>query len=113
MRAQHARAEGMDRRDPGPLGRACGLVIARFTQPHADALAELGCGLFGERDRQDLADADSVLMDGASEPLDQHRCLAATGAGVEQQLALTALDRKRLLRRELHRRQLPAQQIPG
>ena len=103
----------MDRRDPGALGRACGLVIARFTQPHADALAQLGCGLLGERDRQDLSDTDSVLMDGPGEALDQHRGLAAAGAGVEQQLALAALDRKRLLRRELHRRQLPAQQIPG
>ena len=103
----------MDRRDPGALGRPRGLVVAGIAQAHANPLAQLGGSLLGERDREDLADTDPILMHSPRKALDQHRGLAAAGAGIEQQLAAPALDRKRLLFREPHLAQRPAQQIPG
>ena len=78
----------------------------------ADPLAQLGCRLLGERDRQDPPDVDAVLDHGPHEALDQHRGLAAAGAGVEQQVAVAALDRHQLLVGELQP-SIAAQQIPG
>ena len=58
-----------------------------------DPVAQLRRRLLGERDRQDRADVDAVLEHRAHEPLDEHRGLAAAGAGVEQQVARAPLDR--------------------
>ncbi len=101
MGAQHPRAKPVDGRDERALGRAGGVVGGRaeiqFPQPAANPVAHLGRGLLGERDREDRRDVDPVLEHRAGEPLDQHRRLAATGARVEQQIAVASLDRDQLL----------------
>ncbi len=51
-------------------------------------------------------DVDPVLEHRADEPLDEHRRLAAAGAGVEQQLAVAMLDRERAARRSSARSRL-------
>ena len=108
--AQHPSAEAVDGRDVGPLGAARGLVGAEFAEPPADPVAELGGGLLGERDREDLRGVDAVLEHGAHEPLDEHRGLAAPGARVEQQVTVAPLDRRALLGGELGH---VTRQIPG
>ena len=109
--AQHARAEAVNRGDRRSLGRARRLVRAERPQARANPLTQLGGRLLGERDRQDRADVDAVVQDGADEPLDQHRRLTAAGARIKQQIAVTALDRRDLLWCEGDGH--PAQQIPG
>ncbi len=94
------------------VARAC-LVGAKLAQPRADPVAQLGRGLLGERDREDRADIDAVLDHGLHETLDQHRGLAAAGARVEQQIAVTRRSIARSLFRPVQRTRHWLRQIPG
>ena len=96
-RAEHPRAEPVDRRDERTLGRARLLGRAELVQARPDPVAQLRGGLLGERDREDRGHRDPVLEHGPRESLDQHRGLAAAGAGVEQQVAAAPVDRSPLL----------------
>src|ERR1700729_2144585 len=117
--SQHPRAERVDRRDPGAFGRTRrGLqgrrgrpcrrprralrLRSERPEPDTDAVAQLSRRLLGERDREDPPDVDAVIDDRPNEALDEHGGLTATGARVEQQITLTALDRTQLLFGELH-----------
>ena len=102
VRAQEARAEAVDRRDPGALRGPRLLALAQLEEAPPDAQLELGGGLLGERDGEDAIDHHAVLEHRAHEALDQHGGLAAAGAGVQEERARARLDRLPLLRREGH-----------
>ena len=82
VRMQHARAERVDRRDPGALGGGGRGLIIEVSEPRPDPVAQLSRRLFGEGDREDAADVDAVIDHRPDEALDQHGGLAAAGARV-------------------------------
>jgi hypothetical protein len=95
--AQHARAEAVDRRDPGPLGSAGVGAPAQLDEAIAHARLHLGRRLLGERDRQHRLDRRAVLDHGAHEALDKHGRLARARAGAHDQRAVPAGDGALLL----------------
>ena len=100
VRAQQARAEAVDRRDPCGLGLARRVAAAELDEALAHARAQLARGALGERDREDLRRAHAVLEHRAHEALDEHRRLAAAGVGLEQQRSGAPPDGLGLLRGE-------------
>ena len=97
LAAQHARAEAVDRADPGGVDLARVLRLPELLEAPPDPLAQLGRGLVRERQRQDRADRDAVVADGLGEPLDHHGGLAGPGAGRQQRGAAAVGDRRALL----------------
>ncbi len=87
VRAQDARAEAVERRDPRGLGLARRLAVTELEQADAHARAQLARRLLGEGDGQDLVGAQSVLHHRGDEALDQHRRLARAGVGREHEVA--------------------------
>ena len=96
--AQHARAEAVDRRDPGGLGLARHVAAAELDEALAHPRAQLARGALGERDREDPRGPHAVLEHRAHEALDEHRGLAAAGVGLEQQRAVRGAARPRTAR---------------
>jgi hypothetical protein len=90
----------VDRRDPRPLGLACGVALAELEQPPAHARLELARRLLGERDREDATGRDAGPHV-AGEALDEHRRLAAAGRRAEDEVAGVVADRPGLLVGEL------------
>jgi hypothetical protein len=117
LAAKHARAEPVDGADPGRVDFPRAVVLAERDERAADALAELGGRLLGERQRQDRADRDAVVQHGRREPLDHHRRLAGPGARGKERRAVAVGDRRTLLRGAPHTGSStfgsPARQIPG
>jgi hypothetical protein len=97
VRAQQACAEAVDRRDPRALGVAGGVVALELEEAVADPVGELARRLLGEGDREDPADLDVVLHDGAHDALDHHARLAAARPGRDQQRPGAILDDRQLL----------------
>ena len=110
LRAQQARAEAVDRADPGAVDGAGVLVLPQLGQAAAQALGQLARGLLGEGQGEDRAHRDLVLAHGRGDPLDHHRGLARAGVGGQQRGARAGLDRGALLGGEARH---PARQIPG
>ncbi len=75
---EHARAEAVDRRDPGALHRPRVLDAAECHEALAHAAAQLPGGTARERDRQDRARVEPVVDDVADEALDEDRRLAGS-----------------------------------
>ncbi len=101
--AQHPRAEAVDgahRCCLGVLGQA---TTAHPEQPGADPRPQLARRLLGERDREHPPGVDPVVGDEAHEALDEHRGLAGSRVGGEQQRAGAPADRLLLLGREAWR----------
>jgi hypothetical protein len=119
-RAQHPRAEAVDRPDPGRVDGARVLLLAEVVEALAHALAQLAGRLLGERQRQDRGDRDLVEQDRLDETLDHHGRLARARVGGQQGRARAVLDRGPLLGGEARRAHAPstsscspARQIPG
>ena len=102
VRAQHPRAEAVDRRDPGRLGLARVPDLIQVDEAGANTLLELGGRLLGERDREDRRHIHAVVAHGAHEALDQHRRLAGARPRAHEDRAVAPLDRRQLLVGELH-----------
>ena len=96
-RAQHPRAEAVDRADPRGVDGAGVLVLAEVREPPPHALAQLAGGLLGERQREDRADGHAVEQHRLDEALDHHGRLARARVGGQQRGAAAVLDRGPLL----------------
>ena len=94
MRAQQARAEAVDGRDPGAVEPAREIGTAALAERGADARAELAGRLPRVRDHEHRLDVEPLLAHRAHEPLDEHRRLSGAGAGRDEDLA-SGRDRAR------------------
>ena len=107
VRREQAPAEAVDGRDPGGLGRPGGVeelgralrvtALALRARPprelRADPAPQLGRGPLGEREREDLLDAEPVLGDRVAVALHQDARLSGPGAGLQQHVAVAQGDR--------------------
>ncbi len=87
MRAQQARAEAVDRRDPGAVEPPCEVVAAAGVQRRTNARAQLARRLAGVGDDEHRLDVESLLAHGSHEALDEHGRLAGAGSGRDEHLA--------------------------
>ena len=106
VRAQHARAEPMDRGDPRALRRARLLPAPQLEEAAPHAGPHLRGRLLGEGDREYRLDAHLVLGHRPHEALHEHRGLAGAGARAHEQRAVAALHGALLLRSQLRHRSL-------
>ena len=97
VRAQQARAEAVDRRDPGAVEPAREVGPAAAVQRGADARAQLARRLARVRDHEHRLDVESLLADGAHEALDEDARLPGSRARGDEDLSL-GLDGGELLR---------------
>ena len=111
--AQHARAEAVDRRDPGRLGGAGVGAPAEIEKAPAHARPHLGRGLLGEGDGEDGVDCHAVLDHRLDEALHEHGGLAGAGPGTHHQRAVPALDGPGLLRGQAGGAHVSHRQIEG
>src|SRR5207248_7311875 len=93
MRAQDARAEAVDRRDPRALGLPRALALAELHETAADPRLHLRRRLLREGDGEDAVDRHAVVADGAHEALHEHARLSAAGARLEEERAVATVDR--------------------
>ena len=96
MRAQEARAEAVDGRDPRAVELAREVVAAARVQRRSDARPQLAGGLARVGDHEHRLDVEALVADGADEALDEHRRLARARARRDEDLA-RRLDRCSLL----------------
>ena len=96
VRAQEARAEAVDRRDPRAVELAREIGPAAAVERGADARAQLAGRLPRVRDHEHRLDVEALLAHRAHEALDEHARLAGARAGRDEDLA-RRLDRFRLL----------------
>ena len=98
--AQDARAEAVDRADPGRVDRPGVLVLAQLREPPPDPLAQLRGRLLREGQGENRADRDAVEPHRLDEALDHDGGLARARARGEQRGAVAVADGRPLLRRE-------------
>ena len=85
---EQARAEAVDRRDPGAVERAGEVVPVAVGERLPDPCAQLAGRLARVRDHEHGVDVDAAVADGAHEPLHEHRRLPGAGPGGDEDLAV-------------------------
>ncbi len=102
VRAQQARAEAVDRRDPGAVDLACEIAPPELTESLADSLLQLPGGSFRVRDHENRSRPETAIARRANVSLDEHRRLARPSTGRDEDDAglldcreLLGIDRRR------------------
>ncbi len=80
VHAQHARAEAVDRRDPGAVDVAGQITPAGGAQPLPNALPQLAGGPLRVGDHEDRVEREPPLEHRQHDPLDEHGRLPCAGA---------------------------------
>ena len=96
VRLEQARAETVNRRDPGAVELAREVVPSTLGKRGADPRPQLAGGTTRVRDHEDRVDVEPAIADRADDPLDEHRGLAGTGTGGDEHLS-PGLDCRKLL----------------
>src|SRR5207244_6207502 len=84
MRTEQPMTETVDGGDPRAVEGTRQVLPARFGEPGADARTQLARGFLRVRDHEHRLDVESLVADGAREPLHEHLRLPRPRAGGDE-----------------------------